>query len=113
MEQLLEKIASFKTEISSYIATKADETEAFRIKYLGTKGLVKEVMGEMKNVAADKKREFGQLLNEFKLFAEAKYEELKATSENGEAAAKDSRPRFVVARRSHATRFPASDQPGA
>ena len=65
------------------MATKTDETEAFRIKYLGTKGLVKGVMGEMKNVAEDKKREFGQLLNEFKLFAEAKYEELKAATDNG------------------------------
>ncbi len=65
MEQLLAKIEAFKAEISNFIATKADETETFRIKYLGTKGLVKEVMGEMKNVAADRKKEFGQLLNEF------------------------------------------------
>ncbi len=57
--------------------------KAFRIKYLGTKGLVKEVMGEMKNVAAEKKREFGQLLNEFKLYTEAKYEELKQSTDNG------------------------------
>ena len=89
MEQLLEKIASFKSEIASYTATKADEMEAFRIKYLGTKGLVKEVMGEMKNVAADKKREFGQLLNEFKLFAEAKYEELKVATAGNEVADKE------------------------
>lgn len=82
MEQLLEKIAAFKTEISSYVAANPDETEAFRIKYLGTKGLVKDLMGEMKSVPGDKKREFGQLLNEFKLFAEAKYEELKAATEN-------------------------------
>ena len=87
MEQLLQKIETFKTEISSFVATKTEEAEAFRIKYLGSKGLVKEVMGEMKNVAADKKREFGQLLNEFKLFAEAKYEELKVASENGQSAA--------------------------
>jgi len=87
MEQLLEKIESFKIEISSFIATKTDEVETFRIKYLGSKGLVKDVMGEMKHVAADKKREFGQLLNEFKLFAEAKYEELKAATENGQPAA--------------------------
>ena len=92
MEQLLEKIAAFKTEISSYVATKPDETEAFRIKYLGTKGLVKDVMGEMKNVPGDKKREFGQLLNEFKLFAEAKYEELKGATENGPAAIEGNGP---------------------
>lgn len=90
MQFLLEKIDLFKNEISGFVATRQEEAEAFRIKYLGTKGLVKEVMGEMKNVAADKKREAGQLLNEFKLFAEAKYEALKAATSNGQApGAKD------------------------
>ncbi|MEO6546963.1 MAG: phenylalanine--tRNA ligase subunit alpha [Ferruginibacter sp.] len=84
MEQLLQKIDGIKTEINNFVIEKTNDAEAFRIKYLGTKGLVKEVMGEMKNVAADKKREFGQLLNEFKLFAEAKYEELKTVSSHGQ-----------------------------
>ena len=86
MDDLLEKINNYKTEISDFIAEKAEETEVFRIKYLGTKGLVKEVMGEMKNVTADKKREFGQIMNEFKLFAEAKYDALKAVTINGSQA---------------------------
>ncbi len=80
MEQLLQTIEKLKAEIKEFAANKSEEAEAFRIKYLGTKGLVKEVMGEMKNVAVDKKREFGQLLNEFKLFAEAKYEALKQST---------------------------------
>ena len=41
-------------------------------------------MGEMKNVPNEKKREFGQVLNEFKLFAENRYEELKQNSAQGE-----------------------------
>lgn len=88
MEDLLQKIESYKEEIRGFVASKAEEAEAFRIKYLGTKGLVKEVMGEMKNVASEKKREFGQLLNEFKVFAESRYEELKsATGNNTESSA--------------------------
>jgi phenylalanyl-tRNA synthetase alpha chain len=87
MENLLQQIAGYKNEIKNYIAQKSEEAETFRIKYLGAKGLVKEVMGEMKNVAADQKREFGQVLNEFKLFTEAKYEELKAASSNGQQVA--------------------------
>jgi phenylalanyl-tRNA synthetase alpha chain len=47
--------------------------EQFRIKYLGTKGLVKTIMGEMKNVAAENKKDAGQLLNEFKIFVEEKF----------------------------------------
>lgn len=77
MDNLLQKIENYKEEIKNFIDEKSDAAESFRIKYLGSKGLVKEVMGEMKNVAADKRKEFGQLLNEFKLFTEAKYEALK------------------------------------
>lgn len=86
MENLLEKIEAIKDDLKDVIATTAEEAEAFRIKYLGTKGLVKEVMGEMKNVAPDKKREFGQILNEFKLFAEQKFEELKTAIPNSKEA---------------------------
>jgi phenylalanyl-tRNA synthetase alpha chain len=79
---LLQRIDSYKEEIKNFVAQKSEEAENFRIKYLGSKGLVKDVMGEMKNVAADKRKEFGLLLNEFKLFTEAKYEELKKATEN-------------------------------
>lgn len=77
MEQLVNQIAALKEEITAWNGADA---EAFRIKYLGTKGLVKTIMGEMKNVAPENKKEAGQLLNEFKLFTEAKFEELKAST---------------------------------
>ena len=89
MEQLLQQIEQYKKEIKEAIAETNDDIEAFRIKYLGTKGLVKTIMGEMKNVAADKKREAGQLLNEFKIFVEEKFETLIASSGSGEKATED------------------------
>ncbi len=78
MEELLQQIETCKLEIAAYEATGADAAEAFRIKYLGTKGLVKAIMGEMKNVPNDQKKHFGQLLNEFKQFTENRYEAIKA-----------------------------------
>lgn len=86
MESLLQQIATYKKEISSFTAADEKQTEEFRIKYLGTKGLVKAVMGEMKNVPVEQKKEFGQVLNEFKLFAEQKYEELKQSADSGPAS---------------------------
>jgi phenylalanyl-tRNA synthetase alpha chain len=83
MEALVQKIEEYKQEI----AATGGEAEAFRIKYLGSKGLVKAAMGEMKNVPAEQRREFGQVLNDFKLFTEAKYEALKAASGNDVQAA--------------------------
>jgi phenylalanyl-tRNA synthetase alpha chain len=88
MEHLLKQIEQTKQEVAAAMAANAEALEAFRIKYLGTKGLVKAIMGEMKNVASDQKREFGQRLNEFKLFVEAKFEELsQGTAVTEEAAA--------------------------
>lgn len=78
MQQLLEQIDAYKKEIEAFAGKDQKEVEEFRIKWLGTKGLVKNLMGEMKNVANDKKKEAGQLLNEFKQFTEAKFESLKS-----------------------------------
>lgn len=85
MEQLLEKINQYKNEITETITNTKEEVEAFRIKYLGTKGLVKTIMGEMKNVAAGQKKEAGQMLNEFKIFVEERFEAIKNSSQNGSA----------------------------
>jgi phenylalanyl-tRNA synthetase alpha chain len=87
MDQLLQQIAKYKQEMETFAATDAQSVEAFRIQYLGTKGLVKSVMGEMKNVPPEQRKDAGQLLNEFKQFAEARYENLKAQSGNGQQAA--------------------------
>ncbi len=81
MEQLLNKIKVLKEEITAF---NGGDAETFRIKYLGTKGLVKTIMGEMKNVAPENKKDAGQLLNEFKLFTEAKYNELNQASSKSE-----------------------------
>ena len=82
MEQLLNKIEAYKNEAGSTVAADAKAVEEFRIKWLGTKGIVKEIMGEMKNVAPEKKKEAGQLLNEFKTFIETKFQQLKEATEN-------------------------------
>ncbi|RYF88642.1 MAG: phenylalanine--tRNA ligase subunit alpha [Chitinophagaceae bacterium] len=78
MQDLLQKIAQYKSEISEKIVANQEELEAFRIQYLGTKGLLKNIMSEMKNVAAENKREAGLLLNEFKTYVEEKFESLKS-----------------------------------
>ena len=90
MEQLLQQIELYKQDISNYTATTTLEVETFRIKYLGTKGLVKDVMGEMKNVPNDQKKQFGLILNEFKLFAEDKWTTIKEAVENAAGDTVDS-----------------------
>ncbi|MCY7292132.1 MAG: phenylalanine--tRNA ligase subunit alpha, partial [Ferruginibacter sp.] len=73
MNNLRELIENYKAEIAVENPVTAEEIENFRIKYLGTKGLLKSIMGEMRNVAPENKKEAGQLLNEFKVFTEEKF----------------------------------------
>ena len=89
MEELLKQIEDHKKEIIAFAATDEKQVEDFRIKYLGTKGIVKAIMGEMKNVAVENKKEAGQLLNEFKLFVESRYNELKGSTANIEQQTSD------------------------
>lgn len=87
MENLLKQIQDLKQEVEQEKAANASELELIRIKYLGTKGILKSVMAGMKEVAADKKKEAGQMLNEFKNFVESKFEGLKATLDSDNATA--------------------------
>ena len=73
MEEILSQVKAYSEEITSFTATDADSLEQFRIRFLGVKGIVKAMMGEMKNVPVDQKKEFGQTMNGFKLLAEEKF----------------------------------------
>ena len=77
MDQLLHQIEQYKLEIEQTPVNGASSLEAFRIKFLGTKGIVKQLFTEMKNVPAEKKKEFGLVLNDFKQLAENTYETWK------------------------------------
>jgi phenylalanyl-tRNA synthetase, alpha subunit (EC 6.1.1.20) len=56
MDQLLQQIADYKKEIESLATNGAESLEAFRIKFLGSKGIVKNLFTEMKNVPVEKKK---------------------------------------------------------
>ncbi len=90
MEQLLSAINLYKQQIESEVVENEESLEAFRIKYLGTKGLVKNVMAFMKDVATENKKAAGLSLNEFKIYVEGKFENFKLQfSGNGVAQNND------------------------
>ena len=71
------KIDQYSAEIAAFNPSNADELEAFRIKFLGTKGILKDLFDDFKNVSAEEKRVLGKVLNEFKKTSEEKYQSLK------------------------------------
>lgn len=89
MEFLKQKLEALQSEITNTQITDAASLEAYRIKFLGTKGLVKDVFSAMKDVAPADKKDAGQLLNAFKQFAEAHYENNKAFQGGGKQSSSD------------------------
>ncbi len=74
MQSIDEKIELLRAEIEATVVANPADIESFRIRYLGSKGLLKELMGELKHVAPERKRNVGAQLNEFKQYTEAKLE---------------------------------------
>ncbi len=68
-------------EIEVANPTSAETIEQFRLRYLGSNNVIKPLMGEIRNVPNEQKKEFGQLINKAKELAEAKFETLKAVAE--------------------------------
>ena len=73
---LQDQITLYTAEINAFDTTSADELEQFRIRFLGTKGIIKDIFDEFKAVSPEEKRTLGKVLNEFKQLAEAKYQAL-------------------------------------
>jgi phenylalanyl-tRNA synthetase alpha chain len=89
MDELLQQIESYRKEIEGYEISNPRQLEEFRIKFLGSKGLTKSLFAEMKNVPNEKKKEFGQILNDFKQFAEERFESAKQSVSSTEQPIKE------------------------
>jgi phenylalanyl-tRNA synthetase alpha chain len=70
-------LVEIASEIQSFIINDSKQAEDFRIKFIGSKGLIKDLYAELKNIDADQKREFGQQINQLKNQAEEKYNQAK------------------------------------
>jgi len=75
--------------IENFTASSYDELEAFRIKYLGKKGVIKEMSARIKDVAPEDRKDFGQSLNALKNAVQDRINILKADLENADATADD------------------------
>jgi len=81
---MLDKVKELIEEVRLFKATSKADVETFRIKYLGSKGLLKGLFSEFKNVDAELRKDFGQALNNLKKAAEEKVTLLNDTLESSE-----------------------------
>lgn len=79
MEEIIKNhVEPIRQQIIDYQIENAETLEAYRIKFIGSKGKVKHLFSFMKEISNDQKREFGQVLNSVKQLAEEKFQDAKA-----------------------------------
>lgn len=79
-----DKISKLLEEVNQFKATSQEEVEAFRIKYLGKKGLLNDLFGEFKTVKAALRKDLGKAINTLKNTTQNKVETLKEELANNE-----------------------------
>jgi phenylalanyl-tRNA synthetase alpha chain len=87
---LQDQITQYTAEINAFDTTSADELEQFRIRFLGTKGIIKDIFDEFKAVSTEEKRTLGKVLNEFKQLAETKFQSLNEVITNAKLKTENS-----------------------
>lgn len=85
---MIDKIKEYITEVEQFTSSDQGEIEAFRIKYLGKKGVLNDFFAAFKNVPNGEKKEFGQAVNRLKNAAQEKVNTLKEALE-GQVAQKN------------------------
>ena len=75
--EVFDRVEALIHEMEAAEATTPDEVEAFRIRYLGSKNILKPLMGELRHLPNERKRDFGQLVNRAKETAQRRHTELQ------------------------------------
>ena len=81
-QAIFDRVEQLIADIQASTATTPQEVEAFRIKFLGSKNVLKPLMGEMRNLPNEKKRDFGQLVNRAKQVAQDKFTSLQSAAQD-------------------------------
>lgn len=72
-----DEINKYIDEVKGFATETAEELEAFRIKFLGKKGILRGLYADLKEVSAEQKRDLGQAINALRQAADEKMQELK------------------------------------
>ena len=81
---MLETIKKYREEVAAFSATDAGKIEQFRIKFIGSKGIIKNLFKDFKNLPNTEKKAVGQVLNLLKNEATEKVKSLLDALENSQ-----------------------------
>lgn len=78
---MLDKVKELIGDVKAFNATTKEEVEQFRIQYLGSKGVLKDLFNDFKDVENHLKKDIGQALNQLRGAATERVNELKNSFE--------------------------------
>jgi len=80
-QEVFDKVQLILKEVEGSQISNEEELEQFRIRYLGSKNIIKPLFGEIRNIPNELKKKFGQVVNSVKVAAEEKFQQTKAEME--------------------------------
>ena len=69
------EVDAIRKELESFKVESKEQLEEFRMKFISRKSVIGALFGEMKNVAPEERKAFGQSVNELKNLAETKFKD--------------------------------------
>jgi phenylalanyl-tRNA synthetase alpha chain len=79
---IFQQVEALLKDAHEAVISNAEELEKFRIRFLGSKNVLKDVFAGIKEVPGERRKDFGQLVNSVKQAAEEKFAEAKEKFES-------------------------------
>jgi phenylalanyl-tRNA synthetase alpha chain len=76
-QELFDRLKEVQKEIKAASPDTVEALEQFRIRFVGSKNIIKPLFGEIRNVPSERKKDYGQEVNYLKKTAEEKYQSIK------------------------------------
>ena len=76
------KVEEIKQQLDQFHVETGTQLEEFRLQFLSKKSELQQLLGEIKNVAPELRKEFGQKVNDLKQYAQQLFDEHKNRIEN-------------------------------
>lgn len=73
---MLEKVEQYKREIQGFRVENEEDLERYRIRFISRKSVIGELLGGLKDVTPENRRQVGSVLNDLKNAAQDKFREL-------------------------------------
>ncbi len=82
--EAFDKLNEVIAEIEATTIDSAEQLAAFRSRYLGSKNILKELMGAIRTIPNEQKKDYGQLINKAKTTAQEKFDNAQVAIEIAE-----------------------------